>query len=317
MSNMLKHWPAYGALARAYADSITSAPLAPPAWKDGTDPASREATWLAWREKTLGYINADLWPRWDEASSEWVSPDIAKMQALTDADLALLKVLNNDKKLLDTRPTPPNAAVAIPLHRQFFLDEDGATGSAPLGTRYVTYDVTLPPEQVNKLPAGMIESLKAKCGSASLQFKSQLQRPRAYQVAKLLGVPHLWELAATSMSPSMSSGHCLQGCMMAAGVYEMWLSSGFAPDAKQRASLQQFAVDIGDRRVFAGVHYPSDNLSSWIIALNIVPKVYSAPEVAAFMWEAITGRSSVYQHISASGEAIYEPALRRIASFKP
>ena len=29
-------------------------------------------------------------------------------------------------------------------------------------------------------------------------------------------------------------------------------------------------TDVGDRRVFAGLHYPSDSLASWLILANIL-----------------------------------------------
>lgn len=307
-------FPPYGALARAYQDSITSAPLPPPAWNQGSDVDSRDQTWRAWRERVLAVINAVLWPQWNEEAHQWVSPDLNRMTALTEADFSILTILNEENRLLDTRPTPRNAATAIPTHRQFFVDEDG---TRPIGERYITYDVTLPAEHVSSMPSTMLIALKDKAGSTSLQFKSRLQRPRAYQIAKMMGRTHYWELAATSMSPSMSSGHSLQGCLMVGGVYEHWMESGFSPSPEQRASLQQFAVDIGDRRVFAGVHYPSDNLASWIIASNLAPYVYPSSDVAEFLWEAIVHYSIVFRHIEGSGTEIYKPAVQEILNLKP
>jgi len=81
--------------------------------------------------------------------------------------------------------------------------------------------------------------------------------------------------------------------------------------------LQQFTVDVGDRRVFAGVHYPSDNLASWFTALNLVPRVFDeevAPDIKAFLWEAINSRSIVFdaikKHIVANpGTSPYEKVV--------
>lgn len=305
-------WPPYGELARAYRESIEKTGLVPPDWSEGTEPQERERLWLAWRESVLAVINETLWPRWDESTQAWRNADSARMHALTEADFSLFQIINEEMRFLDRPPATPNAAAGIPPHRRFFLDEDG---EGVLGERYLTYDTTLPLKYVTAIPQQLSQSLKAKTGSASLQFKSQLQRPRAYQVAKLLGKTHTWEVAATSMSPSMSSGHSLQGCMMAAGVFENWLQSGFQPTPEQRQSLQQFAVDIGDRRVFAGVHYPSDNLASWWIALSLAPKVFRRAETLRFLWEAITGRSIVFAHIREAAEKtspVYRPMLGRI-----
>ena len=100
--------------------------------------------------------------------------------------------------------------------------------------------------------------LHRKVGTFALQIKERLQRPRAYQVALIQGrAGFLHRPAATADTPSMCSGHCLQGSLAGCRVFDS--------DARRMTNrsieiLQQFTVDIGDRRVFAGVHYPSDNL---------------------------------------------------------
>jgi hypothetical protein len=69
----------------------------------------------------------------------------------------------------------------------------------------------------------------------------------------------------------------------------------------REASLAQYMVDIGDRRVFAGVHYPSDNIASWIMALSLMPEVYADPvRIEGFVRKAIFERSRVFQMISAA-----------------
>ncbi len=66
---------------------------------------------------------------------------------------------------------------------------------------------------------------------------------------------------------------------------------GDAMSATQREELCKLAIDLGDRRVFAGVHYPSDNAGSWRIALDIT-KILGVDRAAhQFLVEAI--RSSV------------------------
>ncbi len=83
-----------------------------------------------------------------------------------------------------------------------------------------------------------------------------------------------------------------------------------------RSALQQFAVDIGDRRVFAGVHYPSDNISSWYAALRIIPHIFDGQSAATFLWTAITTKSLVYgallEHIAAHPSSPYRAPLARL-----
>ena len=52
------------------------------------------------------------------------------------------------------------------------------------------------------------------------------------------------------------------------------------PSAVQ-AALQQYAIDFGDRRVMAGVHYPSDSMITWLICDELIPKVFAQPEQKA------------------------------------
>lgn len=80
----------------------------------------------------------------------------------------------------------------------------------------------------------------------------------------------------------------------------------------QIEALEQFGVDIGDRRVFAGVHYPSDNLSSWILALRLGREVFADPRVWLFLAEAIQKRSAVYQTLVSSGKSAYSDALGEV-----
>ena len=297
-------FPPYGQFARTYDESVDPAALAPTAWRPTLSQPEREATWLDWRKETIHLINESLWPQWDEKSSTWLNPDFARMEKLTSADFDLFAKLNASGAL-DSLPKTPVAAASIPTHRHYFVDED----TAKLGDRYYFYDTTLPSSQLDKFLPDLRLTLKEKAGSVSIQVKQILQRPRAYQVAKLLGKSHRLELATTSMTSSMSSGHCFQGCLVSAGIYESWLQRGYNPTNEQLIALGQFGVDIGDRRVFAGVHYPSDNLSSWIMDLRLVGEVCSDKRVASFLAKAITQQSSIYQELSKSGETAYNEAI--------
>jgi hypothetical protein len=304
-------FPPYGEFPTRYNDLINPAALAPPAWRPNS--TDRETTWGAWRDATLVIINQKLWPQWDSAQCDWISPDLPAMHALTNCDFDLLAQIQQSG-LLNQKPATPVSAASIPSHKEFFVDED----TAKIGTRYFFYDTTLPGEQLQFFlngPTNFGDILRQKCGSASIQFKQKIQRPRAYQVAKLMGRAHRWENATTSLTASMSSGHCFEGCLLGAGIYERWLQTGFAPTAAQLEALEQYTVDIGDRRVFAGVHYPSDNLASWIISLRLVSEVCPDARVGQFLARAVGSKSAVFKIIKSSECAAYEPALSVLHSF--
>jgi hypothetical protein len=59
-------------------------------------------------------------------------------------------------------------------------------------------------------------------------------------------------------------------------------------------------VDFGDRRVLAGVHYPSDNVGSWITAMLICEHVCADGGRLGreFLWRSISTKSMVYAAIA-------------------
>lgn len=297
-------FPPYGQFARIYVSSVDPNSLAPNHWRPDCPKVERESSFLDWRNETVRIINRVLWPSWDAAESSWIEPNIDRMKELTEADFEGFDTLNSEAAL-DGRPATPVSATSIPTHLQYFVDED----TSKLGARYFFYDPTLPASELERFVTDLGESLVEKAGSISIQVKTIIQRPRAYQVAKIMGRTHRFELAETSMTSSMSSGHCFQGCLAAAGVYSAWLQRGFTPTDKQLAALGQFGVDVGDRRVFAGVHYPSDNLSSWIMDLRLIDEVCPDKRVGRFLADAITQQSRVFALIKQSGKGVYEDAL--------
>jgi len=133
-------------------------------------------------------------------------------------------------------------------------------------------------------------------------YKDTFQRPRPYQTAMIFGRPefvtHIGKRGVhTGVTPSLISGHCLQGILLSCKVLEIWINNG-ASNNDCKDKLAQYAVDYGDRRVFAGVHYPIDNISSWIIALQIIPHIYKHhEEILEFAKGAITEKSYVYEVI--------------------
>jgi hypothetical protein len=256
---------------------------------------------------TLDEIADRLWPTYIHGA--WSGSAAAGMETLTLADLTLL-----DAKLRAVLAQPAGASgdLAHVTHKVLFQAEDDMPITGGLFETVRRYLAAQPPAVVNQVVAGTKNGLRA-LGPQPLLFKAALQRPRAYQASVLLGLPYSYEDAKSANTPSIMSGHCLQGLFVATSAYidQQQQIDGLLG---ARRALQQFGVDFDDRRVFARVHYPSDNLASWFICLRLSPTCFGSGAATArtFMSEAIRA-SQVYAAmkavVTADPQSIYGPLL--------
>jgi hypothetical protein len=300
--------PPWGELdAALWADLMPPIPLD---WRveDGTEPTKED--WCKWLKDIAKDIGELIWPIYKPGA--WTDATVGPM---LEADFTLLRQLRhyNGFPIDSVNPTTVQ-------HREFFDQEDNS--SIAFGTGYERYDPTLSSHVMQSLPIVLTTGIVDKVGSLDLQLKLIFQRPRAYQVAFLQRRQGFtYQSAATANTPSLVSGHCLQASLAGCTAFASLARPLKFSDTSIKV-LQQFTVDVGDRRVFAGVHYPSDNLASWFTALNLIPRVFKAevvPEVKAFLWEAINSRSYVFgaikKHIEANpGVSPYEDAVEAIES---
>jgi hypothetical protein len=262
---------------------------------DWTPPDGSPVTmtkWKQWLAELIKGIDSMLWPVYEKTGTSWGSPRVAK---LLDADFQLLSDLHWNLGLPINSRYPTKF-----VHNDFFLQEDDA--SIEFGSNYERYDPKLPPHCLKDFTNVLIAGMADKVGTLDLQLKQVFQRPRAYQVAFMQNRDFRYRWARTGNTPSLVSGHCLQ-----ASIAGCTAVAAFGPELTDRSIeiLGRFTVDVGDRRVFAGVHYPSDNLSSWYVALNLVPCVFDGEHAAAvrrFLWTAIS-TSSVFLAVSAYADA--------------
>jgi hypothetical protein len=294
--------PPWGQLDQELIDQVRAFEI-PADWQplDGSprDPPG----WQRWLNKALvAPLDQLLWPEYQPGSSRWGTPEI---RALNLADFLLMDNLRHRLRAPIDAMSPTTLT-----HSHLFEEEDGDIG---LGAAYDRYDPTLPAADREKMRDLMYDGIGDKAGTVSTQLKQRFQRPRAYQVALLYGntVQFTHRVALSAATPSLVSGHCLQGAMAICNVYAVFRQT---LSTKSVGVLMHYAVDIGDRRVFAGVHYPSDNLSSWFTALTLIPHVFTptdAPAVGKFLWEAIRTRSHVYREVAryAATNSPYGPVL--------
>ena len=259
-----------------------------------------------WRAGVIAVIDQLLWPHYDPAGTRWESD---RVRELNDADFILLGRLHDQFRAAIAAAHPTTV-----LHADFF-DEEDQDGIA-FGKGYERYDPQLPRAARDRFPDIVLAALRDKASSVSTQLKAVFQRPRAYQVALLQNRHDFGHIAArTANTPALISGHCFQGAITGCNLFAELRGQ---MTSQSQVLLQQFTVDIGDRRVFAGVHYPSDNLSSWFTALELVPRVFpsqAAGDVKAFLWTAISTRSTVYRAIedhAASSGSPYEAMVKKL-----
>ena len=311
----------YGTLNQDFMRDILEGPAFPPDWQPGApDRAEQRRTWNEWFKETVRLISDKVWPQFnpDPASPCWEgeAADTSRMESLTRADLDLMARMRV-RNFLDEKPTSPVRSADCPVHSVWYREEDG---SNPFVANHRFYDTTVSEPVLRLMRAAYFhDHFNKESGNVGSKLQQVLQRPRPNQMALALGYRDFThETARTSLSPSASSGHALQGLMGVGGVVETLLLKEVGLSEEAWMALLQYGVDIGDRRVFAGVHYPSDNIVSWIIALRIANHVYRNAEVKRKLWQAISQQSLVYIAISEAvsdgkGDA-FKPGLELLAS---
>lgn len=299
----LNSLPPWGVM-ESYLQGQMGLRVIPEAWRrlDGSKPS--EADLENWRAAVTGELASLLWPTFDARTLQWSKPPDER---LNEADFELLHALEG-------KLTEPISYGTFEMHSRFFKEEDDEAKG--LGLNYERYDPNLPQYLVGDLPNILFAGFDRKLGSLHYQIKQSFQRPRAYQLAALRGWNYHGVWAKTGGTPSFISGHCLEGSIAVCSAFALF---GMAVDAVSLEILKQFCVDIGDRRVFAGVHYPSDNLGSWITAFHVLPHVFDAaiePAVRKFLWDAIDSKSIVFAaikaHVDRDETSVYWPSVRRL-----
>ncbi|MBI2689201.1 MAG: hypothetical protein HYX27_23095 [Acidobacteria bacterium] len=274
----------------------------------------------AWVDRNIEVIKEKLWPAYmpAEADDPWVGASKTRMEAMTVVDLGIVVALRavGPNRPFDQLPDSPLRALSSYTHDVFFTAEDDSR----IGADFKHY---------NTRDDGMAEAVAAifsrvkyqrKTGNIAAYFKSVFQRPRAYQMAVIAGTRGFtWVAGKSSMTPSLPSGHCLQGLMGTCCVMDRILEGCGPIDQDAWASLEQFAVDIGDRRVMAGIHCPSDNIASWMLALDMVRHVFvHGDEIRRHLWSAIHHRSVIFRKMqeaidtNPAAAAAYGPAWEEL-----
>jgi hypothetical protein len=320
MERKMVAWPPWGEYNVDAYDALAQQPGPPPDWMKWCSSAQRQTAQKTWGEFIAGgfdIITRALWPKFDVKAGDWPEGTLEHRKQITAADLSLMLAMQAERPEILMQPIQtPVCGPAPGSQLSFFEGEDNSV----FGDRHIQYDATLPHELLVPMSAAMLEGFYNKSGTTAKQFKRHLQRPRAYQMAKAFGIPNFrYHFAASSDSASTISGHALAGMIMAGTIMDRWISAGGTVGGNSFIAMQQYAVDVGDRRVMTGVHYPSDNIASWIIALRIADYVFENPaEIKDNFWIAITMRSMVYDRIvNFKPSSVYCEGLKELHKLRP
>lgn len=274
------------------------------------DPASRVPSgadeWESWLAALAQEMSNFLWPIY--RSGAWTGDAGDSAAALTRADFGLLRTL---QLKMSERILGQGAITARQIDA--FLTED----DAPPGSTFEFYQSKFPAMLNAELKASILTGGRDIARPASQGLKKVFQRPRPHQVAMLWGIEELVvQPSKSAITPAMISGHCVQGALALAQV-QASMGDVLTGTTGLLDDVQRFLIDTGDRRVYAGLHYPSDNLGSWFVALRLCEHVYGidSDTVRRNLWEAIQKHSAVFHAISKTGTASpYAPLLDRLNS---
>jgi hypothetical protein len=305
--------PPYGHLSAIYAAELANDALYIPLdWQATADEV--KPSWERWKKHAIAHLD-ELWPAYRDDTEENHASRAARRLALTRYDLDLM-----DRAMFDQMSARVTTDEALDEreHWELYDKEDVVEPPRDLADTLPFYCPLLA-RSLEGLYVGSFATGRArKLGTVLLQLKTHFERPRGYQTSALLDSRRRYpfEHAASGATPSFVSAHCLQALMGGAYFYDRLVASGVRLPKSSVHSLQQFAADVGDRRVFAGVHYPSDSLGSWLVAVGLTPQVFapsSASRALAFVSAAIR-RSFVYRTLNEENDAAVLAAMTMLKS---
>jgi hypothetical protein len=223
-----------------------------------------------------------------------------------------------DGRILDPKFLYPECAEGKQLSYDFRASRD-------IGSNYLVYEPGIDITRFEKLFWGRMRGLQP----AIFDIKQHFQRPRPWMAAAALNVQGFrWTTADgqthTGLHPAILSGHSIQGilggCSVLDALLEQAKESGEGPSGAMLDVLSRYMVDWGDRRVFAGVHFMTDNIASWTLARRLIPKLFHhAQQIETFAVQAITRRSRVFADIVKhfAGKQELKPALGMLGADFP
>jgi hypothetical protein len=248
-----------------------------------------DASWTNWFQTTLTLLRDNVWPVY-EIGTGWTGGSAASAVDMTRLELRLIAEFRTE---FNSQPVWPSE-LTLRTHAQCFLDED----DGPLEGTLHRYCPDAGAR--DDLTVIVDDALGPRAWYVVFQLKKHFQRPRPHQMSMLMGAPkvkpHSYGFAKSAFTPALISGHAFQGAIAGTHLYAAFARQGIHRATALKTGTQQWAMDVGDRRVMGGVHYPLDNLASWVVALRILDWIL-APGGKDFLAGAIRERSHLYRFL--------------------
>ncbi|QIR86487.1 hypothetical protein [Paracoccus sp. AK26] len=271
-------------------------------------------------EKWLEDVKKNIWPEWK--NGKWLGAAKAQKEESTKKEMELAARLyfgtDGGRDIMDEDPDIPKAPDGcLRSHKWHYEIEDAFIydlvysfitlpnptynyrASRNVGSNFIVYNADFEVSRFEKMFWDRIGEVVP----ATWDIKQQFQRPRPWTAATLLDVRGFrWLVAGgeyathTGIHPSLLSGHCIQGILGGCQVFSALLENHESLTRDCIRAIQKYMVDWGDRRVFAGVHYMTDNIASWTLARRLMPHLFSK-EVGQLAVQAITENSRVFADI--------------------
>lgn len=161
--------------------------------------------------------------------------------------------IKNSRHMLDA-PLPEHQQRIFKMknHRELYHEED--VNFKKLLSTYIKHINVKYGTRVDETEI-FTEMLRQDIVTLKLKDKFNLIRP--HQMAKMMGIEFDYERNVSATTPSFPSGHAAQGMMFVVLMAERAPEAFEDPDEYE--GLVRYGVDMGRRRVYAGLHYPSDN----------------------------------------------------------
>ena len=280
----------YGKMSVQHLDGLRSD--APAGWID-------KSTWAEWLDDVKSALDIHIWPLKSGLSSTAKYPS-KRIEALTRGDFDVMKVMQFGGKTGSSLASAALGATKIASSEATIwqcFDRENLWGSlcAWIENKHVaTKPVGLLASYQHAFPNGVFGSDAidvdisakeqqfmgdpvARClGSVTEILKLEFQRPRPFQLAEELDFADFFHWVSSSAnSPALPAGHELQAIFVFLCSVRHFGLTGKANIVREFAG---WCAGIGDRRVYAGLHYPSDILSSQYIAATLIDKVFPQDE---------------------------------------
>jgi PAP2 superfamily len=266
--------PPYGRLTAGDESTIIRSPI-PSFFRHGPRVAiaDRIAAKDRFIDDCVRHVRKRYWPEW--SGDQWKGAAKGKALLLTEQDFLLLP----DCRFMLRNQVDVNGVLLNRTHDECFRSEDSRQDTFK---EFRYYSANLLADDLGAFPALFEAGMSNRVGTLTMQLKRRFQRPRPYQVAEIISAEYFSYLdAATPHHPALPAGHCIQGLFGGLHVFHNWSSRKGKFGQEQYDALMQYSIDFGDRRVMAGLHYPSDILISWMVALALVEETVEKEQLQA------------------------------------